>query len=121
MNFSFEDTLERRETGRCYPVKTKVTRIEKPGHVPDIVIEPSFGVSRQYRHIVTVSHDFRANDAQLERATENSKRMLASYLYSDVIGALDIIAQAAYADDSEAVLITANELRDKLRRSLDEN
>lgn len=121
MNFSFEDALERRETGRCYPVKTKVTRIEKPDRISDTALEPSFGVLREYRHIVTVSHEFWANDAQLERATENSKRMLANYLYGDVIGALDAIAQAAFAEDHESVLITASKLRDKLRRAFDEN
>ena len=119
MTPSFEEMVERRETGRFYPVKTKVAVIEKPG--PIIGQEHSFGVLREYRNVITISHEFRANDAQLQKATENSKRLLANYLYSDVIEVLNVIAQAAMAEDSEAVLLTASNLRDKLRRTFDEN
>lgn len=118
MTPSFEEMVERRETGKFYPVKTKVSLTEKPDF--DFAEEPAFGKLRQYRHIITLSHEFRANDAQLERATANSKRLLANHLYSGVIDALDVIAQAAFAEDHEAVLITASKLRNQLRTTFDE-
>ena len=118
MNFSFEEALERRETGNIYPVKTTVTIAENIN--PITASEPSFGVLREYRHLVAINHVFRVNDAQLDRATKNSKRLLANYLYGDVLGELDLIVQSAYAEDCEGVLIVASRLRRKLQTTFDD-
>ena len=117
MNYSFEESIERRETGKCYPIITSRTLVERPDF--DFAQEPSFGVLREYEHVIRLTHRFRANDAQLERATENSKRMLANHLYGKIIEDLNTIAQAAFAQDYEAVLITASRLRDELRKTFD--
>jgi hypothetical protein len=114
----FEEMLEIRDTGERRSVRVKSSLIR--GEPADHIEAPSFDVSRLYRHGITLTNNFSAKDAELPQAMAISKRVLANYLYSDVIRELDIILQAAYGDDFQGVVETAAKLRSSLIKSFDE-
>lgn len=60
---------------------------------------PSYGLSQEYEMRVHIGTLFQCNPAQLERAEDTARRMLAREIYKDVYHAIDRMRMQMYSYD----------------------
>ena len=78
---------------------------------------PSFhglDVSREYESRLVLSHRFRSTAKNCSIASDQSRKIIATHLYADVIRVVDDIVSATFAGDAEAILSLCSALRKDL-------
>lgn len=117
MNAHVLDMIEERCTGMQRPEEF----MRKPGVFQEVE-RPTGNVrydtpdrNEEHELVVTVGCRFWANGAQLPRARENAKAILADVLYRDVLVELSEIRHAIYDGARDAALCRLADLEKRLR------